>query len=319
MVCKIKFRITGPLLIFLMTYAFVQANIGKVHIVLKYQLEQCIEVKYSLKTNFAHLTQCLKKHIYECLQFHKPIGKQYVTQMNAACGVINSGQQLKPYVWNITVHPQFSLSINFLHFHLPLSSFCEQNYLFIKVPELKVQMFPHFHGASGNGLKYCGHRMPRSHSFQKSHATATFYTAWGLAKGYCFVMTFEAFDIMLKSVGFVHRGRALHNMGVYYFITLGRNPDFNFIETEFQISFYATVVQQITLKYPTTPQFSRYPFYENLTDFSYFLSDVRVYDGPGILSPLDVPTCNTSTEYCTCYLSSYQGFMKYRIPSNVWN
>ena len=171
------------------------------------------------------------------------------------------------------------------------------------------------------GLMYCGHQMPWSHSFRESHATVTFDTAWGMAKGYYFVMTFEAFDIMLKSVGYIHRGESLYNRDNYNWILLERNHDFNFIKTEFQISFYATVVQQIILKYPTTPQFSRHPFYKDLPDNFYILSDVRVYDGPGILSPLVVPTCNASTEYCTCYLSSYQGFMKYQIsrPSNVWN
>ena len=53
-------------------------------------------------------------------------------------------------------------------------------------------------------------------------------------------------------------------------------------------------------------------------DNFYLLSAVRVYDGPGVLSPLVVPSCNASAEYCTCYLSSYKGFLKYRIlaPSN---
>ena len=121
-------------------------------------------------------------------------------------------------------------------------------------------------------------------------------------------------------IAYIHRGECLYNRANHNWILLERNPDFNPIKTEFQILFYATVVQQIILKYPTTPQFSRDPFYKDLPDSFYILLDVRVYDGPGILSPLVVPTCNASTEYCTCYLSSYQGFMKYRIPrpSYVW-
>ena len=240
--------------------------------------------------------------------------------MNGACGVINSGQELKPYVWNIAVHPQFSLSINFLHFHLPISQFCLQTYLDIKVPGLSEDIIPKL------GLKYCGHQMPWIHSFQESHATATFDTEWLLAKGYYFVMTFESFDVMLKSVGLIYRCESWYYKDLYYkrshnWILLERNPDFNFFKTEFQILFHAIIIQQIILKYPTAPQLSRRHYYKDLPNYIYILSDVRVHDGPGILSPLVVPTCNASTEYCTCYLSSYQGLIKYRIPapSNVWN
>ena len=56
------------------------------------------------------------------------------TNINRVCGVVNSGQQLKPYEWKITVHPAFTLSINFTHFHLPISKACEQTYLFLHVP-----------------------------------------------------------------------------------------------------------------------------------------------------------------------------------------
>ena len=61
MVCKIRFRIARPLLIFLMTYAVVQAYIGKVHIVLQYHLEQCIEVKYSFKDKFCTVNTMYNK------------------------------------------------------------------------------------------------------------------------------------------------------------------------------------------------------------------------------------------------------------------
>ena len=196
------------------------------------------------------------------------------------------------------VHPKFNLNISFLHFHLPTSKFCWQTYLSLHVPVSTRDMFPRVYG-----LIYCGHRMPWRCSFQKSHATARYFTQWGLVKGYYFVMTFEAFDIRSQSIAYIHRGECLYNRENYNWILLERNPDFNLIKTEFQILFYATVVQQIILKYPATPQFSCDPFYKDLPDYFYNLSDVRVYDGPGIKSPRVLPTCNASTEYCIEYFT----------------
>ena len=45
----------------------------------------------------------------------------------------------------------------------------------------------------------------------------------------------------------IHSGECLYNKHNYNWILLERNADFNLIKTEFQILFYATVVQQIIL------------------------------------------------------------------------
>ena len=108
---------------------------------------------------------------------------------------------------------------------------------------------------------------------------------------------------------------------------------FSIFDTEFHIYLIVPIIKQIVVHYPTGLEplhgKSYYRQYEHwpidLSDYMYIF-DVKVYDGPGILSPLVAPVCNTTTENCTCYLSSYQGLVKYRmpIPSNFktgdgWN
>ena len=105
-----------------------------------------------------------------------------------------------------------------------------------------------------------------------------------------------------------------------------------FFDTEVHIYLTAHVIRQIVVKHPTAPKSIHgsmdrpsillyNPQYQ-WSDFTHpmsstpllYMFDMRVYDGPGILSPLIALKCNTTTEYCIYYLSSYQGFFKYRLP-----
>ena len=278
------------------------------HVALKYKLQKSLTISSSAQGNFAHLLQCIESSLYHCLLFHEPLRKYLNTNINRICGVVNSGKHLKPYAWKINVHPKFSLNINFLHFRLSISIGCGQAYLKIDALGARPYMYPRVYG------KYCGSRMPWSLHFLQFQATVKVFTGWGLAKGYYLVMTFGAFDIKLPSLGFIHKGQRLYKSYNYNWMSLERNPHFDFFTTEFQILFYAEVARQIILKFPTAPRFSHHSRCKDLPHYCYILSDVRVYDGPGILSSLVVPSCNTSKEYCTCHLSSYQDLIKYRIP-----
>ena len=148
-----KFRIYhSSLLFFLVLHSIAQADIGNVHVALKYNLQKCLTISNSVQQNFAHLLQCIKSSLYRCLLFHKPLMKNVNTNINRVCGVINSGQLLRHYEWKITVHPKLYLSINFTHFHLPVSKLCEQTFLSLRVPVSTLDFFPRLYG-----LKYCGH------------------------------------------------------------------------------------------------------------------------------------------------------------------
>ena len=310
-VYNMKFSIYHAcLLFFLVSYSVVRADIGRVHVALEHKLQTCLITSNSAQGNFAHLLQCIESSLYRCVLFHEPLTKYVNTNIYRVCGVVNSGHHLKPYVWKINVHPEFNLTLNFLHFRLSLALNCVQAYLTIIVPGSPSYMYP----KSSLG-RYCGYRMPWSFYYMESQATVILFTKWKLAHRYYFVMTFEAFDNRLPSLGYIHRDERLYKKDGINWMSPQRHPNFNFFkETEFQILFYATVVQQIILTYPPAIQFSRFPpLCGNLPEYYFNLSDVRVYDGPGILSPLVGPSCNASTGYCTCYLSSYQGLMKYRI------
>ena len=303
------FRISSFwILLCVMTFVVVQADIGVVHITLKYHLQWCLSMSRSMHAALAHLLHCITSSVYQCLLFQEPSEIYTPIETRGICGVINSGQGLKPYQWYLTVHSKFSISIDFLYFHLPCSLHCRQTYVLIDVPLLFVyEMWSNF--------KYCGHRVPWNLSFPQSQVNVKFSTEQELERGFYFVMTFEAFDIRLPSVGYVHvsehEGKIHEN-----YVSVKRNIVFSLFKTEFRIYFLATVVNRIILKYPMSPISKRDG--RELPDFKYLLSDVRVYDGPGILSSLIVPKCNESTQYCTCYLMSYQGLLKYTVsrPSN---
>ena len=206
------------LLLFCIIYEVVQGDIGDVHIVLKHWLVKCLTGSNSLQTNYAQLLQCTESSGYVCSRFHKPLGNLHKTEMGGVCGVISPGQLIRSYVWDITVHSQFSLIINFTHFHLPLTKGCNRAYVVMKIPGVPLEMVrkSKYNNAPTEPL-YCGYRVPWSQSFPQSHASITFFTEQKLSKGYNFVLTFEAFDAKLPSVGLVHSGEHYYTYGDYNF------------------------------------------------------------------------------------------------------
>ena len=111
------------LLIFIVNYMLVQAEIGDVNFGLRYKVSQCLYKSNSLHGCLSQQTLCLKSSIFRCLQFHRPIENSYL-EKGTLCGVINTGRQLMAHMWHITVHSRFSLQLEFLHFHLPATPHC---------------------------------------------------------------------------------------------------------------------------------------------------------------------------------------------------
>ena len=70
--------------------------------------------------------------------------------------------------------------------------------------------------------------------------------------------------------------------------------------------------KQIKVTYKTSVITWHHPF--NSSTIQYHVSDVRMYDGPGELSPPVDPRWYEKIKLCTYYLSSYQGLLTYRIP-----
>ena len=304
------------LFLFLTAYFAVQADIGNVHIALKYHVHKCLTISNTLQTNVAQLLQCIESSLYNCLLFHEPRGKPHMTQTKGVCGVYNPGQLIKSYTWNIKVHAKFSLSISFLHFHLPVTVNCHNAHVILKVPRASSQMrAPEgLLGKLRKEMRYCGHTLPWNQSFPASHASAIFFTKKSLHVGYTFVITFEAFDVNLPSVGLVHM-RMLQNMNIYTMVLLVRNTAFSLFETEFYLHFKTVAYEQIIVTYATTLHWWQRTW--KSPKLQYVLSDVRMHDGPGTLSPLIVPMCNM-TQKCTYHLSGHHGVLKYRIPASAF-
>ena len=274
----------------------VDAEIGGVYLVLKYQLRHCL-CKPSgnyLQSCFTQQQFCLKSSIFRCLMFHEPCANpRNVTR--PVCGVINMGNQLMSHTWHITVLSTFGLQINFLKFYLPMSPNCQFG--------TKVIVNTAHNNSKNLFLIYCGDRVPWHLSFPQPHATIKCDTESIIPQGFSFVMTFEAFDIALSSVVQLNQIQ-LHAINVFHVKTKYRpSTDFtfailrigqegNFVKTEVRIHILVTVLCRIVLQ--STPD---------------IFSQITIYNGPGILSPIIAPSAKSTQ----LNLFSYQAYIKYSV------
>ena len=267
---------------------FVQADIGEVSQILQYQLHWCQNKSSSLFSGIAQLLSCLKSSLFRCLLFHEPNARhQEVTEL--CCGVINSGHQIKPNTWQITVHNQYGLYIDFLHFHLPNSPRC------ISVATVSIKSISTLSKQSMH--TYCGHRIPWFISFPHSQAKVLCSDEYNTPIGFHFVMTFQAFDSKLPSVSLVQLTEHELFSKAFTFASLAIGQALSSDEIKIQLHIVIMVYNKIVL------------YISSLNAFSL----LKIFDGPGSLSP------QITTRESRITLSSYQGFVKYstRIHDNI--
>ena len=277
----------------------VYADIGGVHVGIRYQLHRCLCHSYSLPSCLTQQQACLQSSIFRCLLFHKPLAK-HLAEIRPLCGVINTGNQLKANTWRIAVPSTFSLYINFLHFYLPMSPNCKfGTRVLLKV--INKDSEPPVY-------TYCGHRVPWDISFLLSRVIINCNKEYDTPPGFYFVVTFQAFDSTLPSIALtqVNEYEELKIVNTsdssvlkswwskydkrFTFAYLSIGQDRSFIELEVQLHIIVLVIYRISLQ-----------------SSLYIFSQMTVYDGPGILSPRILFGKNTTT----LYLSSYQGFVRY--------
>ena len=280
----------------------VQAEIGDVNVGLRYQVSQCLCNSPSLYSCLTQQTLCLKSSIFQCLQFHKP-RQSYHAELGTLCGVINTGRQLMSHTWHIAVHSEFRLHLEFVHFHLPATPHCASG----------TRVTVH---TTHTIYTYCGHRMPWNMSFPQSHATVNCNTDYHIPTGFYFVMIYQAFDTDLPSVTFTRwHDYVFHHdykdsYHYYYYLTriytleylaLGQERDVKEIGIQLHITVEVFRKIYLELKSPRAL--------------------IRIYDGPGILSPVIPPDPNATS----VQLSSYQGLIAYseyygrNVPPSVYN
>ena len=147
--------------IFIIPCILVQADIGDVNAGLQYQVQQCFSGRTSLLHGIIQQFSCLKSDLFGCLLHHDRNNRQYVA-LKMICGVLNSGQQLISHTWYIIVPSQYSLYVDFLHFHLPASPHCK-SVAAVSVIHTKSNYKP-----DQLIYTYCGYRMPWYISFPQS-------------------------------------------------------------------------------------------------------------------------------------------------------
>ena len=258
---------------------FVQADIGDVNSGLQYQLYQCLDGSSSMLGSIAWQQSCLQSSVLRCLLFHEPHIRHY-EEIELFCGVINSGQQIKTYTWYITLHNEYSLFIDFLHFHLPNSPHCKS------VATLSVTSMKTI--SEQSTYTYCGHRTPWHISFPQSHAIVQCKDDNITPKGFHFVFTFQAFDIKVPSTTLVQWNEHELYSKAFTFANLAIGQTLPIDEVEIHLHILIPVYNRIVLH----------------CSHNSFLS-LKIYDGPGPLSP-EINTTNSYVE-----LSSYQGFVKF--------
>ena len=233
----------------------------------------------SLLSAIAQLLSCSKSSVFRCLLFHEPNARhQEVTEL--CCGVINSGQTIKPDTWHITVHDQYSLYIDFLHFHLPRSPRCKS------VATVSIKSISTI--SEQSVYTYCGRRMPWFISFPHSQANVLCSDEYNTPRGFHFVMTFQAFDSKLPSVSLVQLNEHELYSNASTIANLAIGQALSSDEAKIQLHIVIMVYNKIVLQFSV----------------SAFLL-LKIYDGPGSLSP-EITTTGPQVE-----LSSYQGFVKY--------
>ena len=136
---------------FVLNYMLVQADIGDVNVGFRFQVDQCLCRTNSLRGCLVQQTLCLESSIFRCLRFHEPL-KSYHAEIGSLCGVVNTGRQLMSRTWHITVHSEFSLHLEFIHFHLPAAPNCKTG---TRVLVNTTHMT----------YTYCGHRHTMEHFF----------------------------------------------------------------------------------------------------------------------------------------------------------
>ena len=259
------------------TRTVVQADIGDVNIDLQYQLRKCISRSSSVFSAIAQQLWCLKASLFRCLLFHEPTNRQH-EETEMLCGVINSGQQIKPHTWHIALTNKYSLYIDFLHFLLPMSPHCKSTAT-VSIKSLQLEQPTH---------TYCGYRMPWHISFFHSHARVQCIAEYNTPQGFHFVMTFQSFDIQLSSVSLVQLNEHELHFKAFTVANLAIGKALSFHETEIQLHIVIMVCNKIVLQHSPSA-----------------LLKLKIYDGPGPLSP-EIITPNSRVE-----LSSYQGFVTY--------
>ena len=267
---------------FIVNYMLVQADIGDVNLGLRYHAYKCLCNSDSLHECLTQQTLCLKSSVFRCLRFHEPL-RRYYSEIGTLCGVINTGRQLTPQTWHIIVHSKFSIHFEFVHFHLPVSPHCASGTRVSVDTTIKV-------------YTYCGYRRPWYISFKKSGATVKCNSEYQTPTGFHFVMIFQAFDIKSPSVVPVKwHEMDLHPDALFPIDcvnhAIGRKRRFMGL-SEIQLHLTARIGSKIRITLNLAPT-----------------NPMRIYDGPGILSPVIQPEPNTTRP--SILFSSYKGFVTY--------
>ena len=267
----------------------VQADIGKVQLALNEQLYICLHESNSLRESLNLQRQCLES-LFQCLAFFEPCGKNYMNiHMNQTeiqlCGGLNTGEHFKSDIFQITVNDQLGIYFVIHYFRFPSDD------VLCKQASVRVEM-------KNFDYIFCGYRVPWNISSPNPYATVELQLQDDTLPNCHFVVSFEAFDVSSQSVGLVQENHQLFgNDTTSSFMHLRRHIEGRrAMKTEIQLHIFTLAYKQIVVT------------------FCPALFGVQIYDGPGPLSPRltakeDSHTCQTIS------LSSYQGFIKYYVPS----
>ena len=142
--------------------------------------------------------------------------------------------------------------------------------------------------------------IPWNISFPQSQATVKYITETSIPTGFHFVMTFQTFDIKLPSiylvqwneydcsVAFIGEFDRHNKLKIFTFGYLVIGQKRKLMETEIQIHITVVIHRRIEIDLQSP-------------------IPMRIYDGPGILSPVILTEPNATR----IMLSSYQGFVRY--------
>ena len=238
---------------------------------------QCLRAIAHHIASLEKIYSCFRQSLYRCHNYHTSYS-EYHLDFQLLCGVLNTGWNLRPFVWVIRVYKNFGIFLDFLDFHLPCSVECQKASVIV---------------SSEKPLIYCGKRVPWDISVQGNMINVVYFSPFKIYQGFYFIMVYEAIDITSPDV--TRHGHSFWSTGkqtVQYSLFGNRYAQF-----QYNMQNYHLIAGMLSKVCITVYHLKAY--------------ELEIYDGPGTLSSLITITDNTNSFIC---LSAYYGFVRYFLP-----
>ena len=234
-----------------------------------------------LRLSLRHQFFCFDAGFNQCLANEMiPTGSKM--KKNLLCGIIDTKQKL-PRLWTIRVHSEFGISLEFCNFHLPPSRGCTKTWLKLLSPSL------------GKIFVYCGKRVPWDFSFRDHAVKLEYKHSENNINSNHFNLVYKALDFNVSATGLVQENYFRKYLLTFVYFTT-QQPSQNILV---KLHITVGVAKKSCIRLPKRRDPIIGPH------------DLKLYDGPGPLSPIHtIP--NNKQFIC---VNSFHAYVQYYMTS----